>query len=613
MSGAPAAGAPAEWDPRRAVSAAGLLAIFNAAGVLDAGDVHVASRLGARCGERDEAVLLACALAVRAPRLGHVCIDLERVAQTVTVDADRPVRIAELPWPEPGDWRARMASSVLVRPGRPDDIAPLRLDGSLLYLRRCLADEERVARDVIDRATAVHAPADEAALRESLTRLFPDAGDELQRAAAERVARGRFTVISGGPGTGKTTAVARALAVVCEQARAHGSAMPTIAVTAPTGKAAERLGEAIAAQIGGLAIDEEVRGALARLEGTTLHRLLGVRPDGVDHGRDAPLPHDVVVVDEASMVSLALMARLVGALRDDARLVLVGDAGQLASVEAGAVLGDIVGPAADGPVPGPLGASIVVLHHVHRFGPDIGALAAAVRAGDHDLVIRLLTAGGPQVDWISAGAARRDDGALHRAVVAAGRAVQTAAAGGDAPGALAAMGEFRVLCAHRRGPAGVAAWTALIERWLGDVVDGYAPQQEWYTGRPVLVTENDYGMGLFNGDSGVVVLGDGGRPAVAFARGPQIVEVSPYRLGTVETVHAMTIHKSQGSQFATVAVIVPDAASQLLTRELLYTAITRARTGLLLVGTEAAIRDAVRRPIARASGLRARLWGEPAG
>jgi exodeoxyribonuclease V alpha subunit len=377
------------------------------------------------------------------------------------------------------------------------------------------------------------------------------------------------------------------------------------------------------------------------LSASTLHRLLGWRPDSRSrfrHDRANRLPHDVVVVDETSMVSLSLMTRLVEAIRPDARLVLVGDPGQLTSIEAGAVLGDIVGPAADGllmrpeararlseaigqevaagdrPSGATVGDGIVVLDRVHRFGGAIAAVAEAVRRGDADAVTGPLDAGGDEVTWIPVDVA--DPGAeealapVRDCAVATARTVIETAGAGEADRAIAALGAFRVLCAHRRGEHGVATWMARIEGWLAEEVEGFGASGPWYVGRPLLVTEDDYGLRLYNGDTGVVVATAPDRVSAAFERRGEIVRFSPTRLAAVDTVYAMTVHKSQGSQFDTAAVLLPGPRSQILTRELLYTAMTRARERLVLAGTEEAIRAAVGRPVARASGLGWRLWGK---
>ena len=303
------------------------------------------------------------------------------------------------------------------------------------------------------------------------------------------------------------------------------------------------------------------------------------------------------------MVSLWLMARLLEAVRPDARVMLVGDPGQLTAIEAGAVLRDIVGP---GTGTG-FGAGIVVLERVHRFGESIASVADAIRRGDGDGTVSALRAGaGDEVQWIEADAAEGPLDAVRTGAIAAGDAVVAAALAGDAAGALRALGSFRVLCAHRRGPHGVATWTGEVERWLSGALDGFDVAERDYVGRPLLITENDHELRLYNGDTGVIVLGPDGRMVAAFENG----SFAPTRLAAVETVYAMTIHKSQGSQFDTAAVLLPDPNSRILTRELLYTAVTRARERLLVVGTEEMVRAAVARPVARATGLRERLWGD---
>jgi exodeoxyribonuclease V alpha subunit len=654
-------------EARFARHASGLLRQFNLAGVLSASDVHVARALGSLTGDDDETVMLATALAVRAPRLGHVLVDLDRIRETAAVDTDEPVNLGTLDWPEPTGWVQRVSASPLVGPDAAtadQPSAPLRLLGSWLYLDRYWAEELQVARALLTMDAVPAGELDPGVLSDGLKRLFGPTGDERQRLAADCAVRQRFAVVAGGPGTGKTTTVARIVALLYEQACASGRRPPLVALAAPTGKAAARLQEAVHAEAVGLAVDDQVRAQLLTLRATTLHRLLGWRPGSNSrfaHSREQRLAHDAVIVDETSMVSLSLMARLIEALRTTSRLVLVGDPGQLASIEAGAVLGDIVGPAADlseiadvpaaarpaggrradrlGDVPAaarPAGGrradrlgdvpaaapkaggqqaerarfsrGIVVLERVHRFGGGIAELATAIRRGDAERVLALLTDPPDGVTWIDTDLL--DDAPLapvRTAALDAAREVVHAAAAGDASHALAALGAFRILCAHRRGPYGVAGWTIRLERWLADAIDSLNADERWYVGRPLLVTENDYELGLNNGDTGVVVR-SGDRAVAAFERAGGVVEHSPSRLGAIETVYAMTIHKSQGSQFDAAAVLLPEPGSRILTRELLYTAATRARRQLTVVGTHEAVRAAVERPVARASGLRWRLW-----
>ena len=635
------------FDVRRAHRATGVLAAFNDAGVLVAGDVHVATRLSALVSEDDERVLLAAALAVRAPRLGHVCVDLGDVATAVSTEIDGAPDLASLPWPPAATWRRLVVASPLVADGEEaGDGRPLRLVGDLLYLSRNWSEERQVAQDLLRRADAPLEGVDVPLLRRGLDELFPEQGDTErddaeQRLAAATSALRRLTVVAGGPGTGKTRTVARILALLCGQVSEAGpQALPRIALAAPTGKAAARLGQEVGVAVGEMPVPDEVRKHLKAVEPMTLHRLLGWRPDSHSrfrHDRRNRLPHDVVIVDETSMVSLSMMARVVEAVRDQARLVLVGDPRQLASVEAGAVLGDVVGPAAEAlqlrphaqrtladvtrhDVPSvtgraPIGDGIVVLRTSYRYSGAIAKLAEAVQRGDDDAVMAILGADDAAVQWVpqESGLLPSDEdlGVVRERVVATGRRVVEQAARGDDEGALAALTEFRVLCAHRRGPYGVASWAARVEGWLAAAMPGYGADGRWYVGRPLLVTRNDRQLGLSNGDTGVVVrAGDG--VTAAFERRGKVERVGPSRLDAVESVHAMTIHKAQGSQFGAVAVVLPDADSPILSRELCYTALTRAEKRLIVVGSEAAVRTAVRRPIARASGLRARLWEQDA-
>lgn len=563
-------------DIEMAIGASGLLREFNEAGVLEIADVHVAQRITALGKESDETVALAVALAVRALRSGSVCVDL------TTVAADSP----DLPWPEPSSWLAAVSASGLVG-------TVLRLyDERLLYLDRYWREEEQVCADLLGllvSGATVESPAVE--------RLFPT-GYEEQRAAAEIALSQSVTVLTGGPGTGKTTTIARLLALLADQAERAGHAGFRIALAAPTGKAAARLTEAVKAEVERL--DDVDRDRLTGLQAVTLHRLLGSRPDTsvrFRHNRGNRLPHAVIVVDETSMVSLTMMARLLEAVRPDARLILVGDADQLASVEAGAVLADLV----DG-LSARADVRVAALRTSHRFGESIGALADAIRAGDADLVVELLRAGDEHIEWID----DENPAAQLRSILVphAIRLREAAMLGADTV-ALATLDEHRLLCAHRRGPFGVQQWNRQVEQWLSEET-GLPPWSEWYAGRPLLVTANDYALKISNGDTGVVMSGpDGLRAVISGATGP--LDFSTSRLADVDTMHALTIHKSQGSQVDEVTALIPSADSRLLTRELFYTAVTRAKRKVRVVGSEASIRVAIERRVARASGLAKRL------
>ncbi|KUH95751.1 exodeoxyribonuclease V subunit alpha [Mycobacterium sp. IS-3022] len=556
-----------EW--RRAISASGLLRTFTDAEVLDAPDVHVAQRLCALAKAPDERVSLAVALLVRALRSGSVCLNLRT--------AERQVGLDGLPWPAIDDWHGAITAHPLT--GQP---SALRVDGDLLYLDRYWLEEQQVCDDILSRLAArASQPAPE------LDRLFP-AGFEEQRAAAKLALSQGLTVLTGGPGTGKTTTVARLLALLASGTRLR------IALAAPTGKAAARLQEAVQLEVDKLPVSD--REALAGLHATTLHRLLGSRPDTsarFRHHRGNRLPHDVIVVDETSMVSLTMMARLLEAVRPDARLILVGDPDQLASVEAGAVLADLVD--------GLGGDRIAELKTSHRFGESIGRLATAIRTGDADTVVEVLRAGGEHIEWFDT---EEPSEHLRKVLVPLAVELHRAAVLGDDEAALAILNEHRLLCAHRRGPFGVRYWNHQVERWLAELT-GEPIWSAWYVGRPVLVTANDYGLNLYNGDTGVTVLRDGVLRAVV--AGTERLEFATSRLADVDTMHAMTIHKSQGSQADEVTVLLPPEDSRLLIRELFYTAVTRAKKKIRVVGPEASVRAAVQRRAARASGLAQRL------
>ncbi len=632
----------------------GVLAPFVEAGVFGAYEVQfAASVLRLRPGLGAEE-LLALAVAARAPRFGHVCTPLDSMA----------VRLAELdgedveglPWPPADVWAASLRRSAVVATASPTDDGPVRplvWDADRLYLHRYWYYELAIADDLARRCAPVppggelgsEASGDE--VDRVLDALFGAAGSDpvdLQRLAARRALAPGVSIIAGGPGTGKTYTVARLLAAAHLVAAERGRPL-SVALAAPTGKAAARMGEAVQAAVGEIHLAEgvgDVAELVAATEPTTIHALLGWSDrTHFRHDRDHPLPEDMVIVDETSMVSLPLMAKLLAAVRPEASVVLVGDPFQLASIEAGTVMSDVVGPASGtgevgGSDPSPSGAvvaiptlwdsladpdpdpdpapaglladRVTVLRTMRRFGGDstIAALADAVRTGDRAVALALLEEGADDLRWV-----RPDDATgladVADLLVAVGEELVLAALGGDGTGALDAAGRVKVLAATRRGPNSMADWTDRIERGILARIPTFHPERRWHVGRPVLVTANDRANRVFNGDTGVVLEGEEGME-VTLASGDGLRRLAPSRLDRVETWWAMTIHKSQGSEFPHAVVALPDQQSPILTRELLYTAVTRARDRLTIVGSAGAVERAIARPLARASGLRDRLW-----
>ena len=595
------------FDRRYALSAKGELADLNAAGVIEAADVHVATRLADLVEETDALVRVTLALAVRAAREGSTRLDPEHARELLAEgeESPDPATGQRVEVPTSGcalgdtstqDWLDRVRGSALAEQG------VLVVEHDLVYLDRYHREEVQVATDLARRAADEAPPVDTAVLEAGLERVFPGESWTEQRDAVRAAASRLVTVLAGGPGTGKTSTVAGLLTLLLEQAEASGR-RPRIALAAPTGKAAARLRESVVGSLQHL--PEQDRARLGTdIDAVTVHRLLGWRPDSGNRfrrDRGNPLPHDIVVVDEASMLSLTLTARLLEALRPTTRLLLVGDPDQLASVEAGAVLADLVAGYAgreDGPV--------VRLSTSHRFGQEIGALAEAVRVGDADRVVEILTSATPggAVEMLPVEDVLGADEVLRLRLLEHALRLRDLALAGDHAGALRELGEQRLLCAHRDGPWGVGPWNDRVERWLGEATD-YSGRQ--LVGRPLLVTTNDRGLGLYNGDTGVMALRADDRLVGVFGDPTAPLVHAATSLADVDTAHAMTIHKSQGSQARTVTVLLPDEDSRLLTRELLYTAITRAQESVVLVGSEAAVRAAVGRRTQRATGLRHRV------
>lgn len=618
------------------------LEALRASGELADIDVHFA-KLATRLADSDAPELwLGAGLASRATAAGHVCVDLAEVAGS-GLPAERSV----VTIPSTGELRRVLgASTVVTTPdrARAGERRPLVLDDrDRLYLYRYWQYQSMLATSLLElvRDERKVDAVDTASLRERLDALFPRGDDadssemDGQRVAAAVAALRRLCIVSGGPGTGKTTTVTKILALLVG---ASTERPPRIALAAPTGKAAARMVASIREAKSRLALAAHVADAIPD-DAKTLHRLLGYRHGSVRfrHDRNEPLPLDIVVVDEASMVDLAMMAKLVDALPPHARLILIGDRDQLASVEAGAVLGDLcarpmgfsptmaarlaevsgesvptIEPEATISDTPAIADSIVLLTRSYRFRSDsgIGAAALAVNAGDAERALAVLE-GSDHADVTRADLHALED--IVRDTVL--EAWDTVASEDDPARVFEAFDRLRVLCARRTGPYGVAAMNDLVETVLSERgrIDRRSP---WYRGRPVLVTENDYGLRLFNGDIGIVMPDpeSGGARRVVFPADDQgFRKIAPARLPAHETAFAMTVHKSQGSEFDRVVLVMPDEASPLLTRELVYTGLTRARSRATIVSDPAILRASITAAVRRSSGLRDALWGATVG
>ncbi len=635
-------------------------------------DLHFArllARLSEGAGFSPE-VELAAALVSANTRQGHICLDLGKLSETglpgqapaESFPLDLPGRPASafppdaqtpMFFPSGPAWREKLLASGVV--GGPGDYKPLIVDErGRLYLYRYWEYQHKLAEGLRERIVEPPAFSGTGGLEEQLGRLFPESGGgeaDWQKIAAFAAVRKNFCVVSGGPGTGKTTTVIKILALLLE--RAHPG-KPRIALAAPTGKAAARLQEAIKSARGRLDCSEWIKEAIPG-SASTLHRLLGSVQGSpyFKYNADNPLPVDVMVVDEASMVDLALMAKLVMALPPRARLILLGDKDQLSSVEAGAVLGDICdtgearapsrefAEACEALCQCPLGLDpagganeagdcIIELRRSYRFPADsgIGGLSQAVRDRNPDGALAILKSGTcsdlRRHDWGPSGSGP-PPGALRDEVVEGFRSYWEIVADSEvrenSPEALQEVfdrfNDFRILCAVRMGSRGVGALNALVEDAL-DARGVARRDRPWYPGKPVMVLRNDYNLRLFNGDVGIYLpRAAGGTPdfRVFFpGREGRFRHFHPARLPEHETVYAMTVHKSQGSEFGNVLFVLPDGDSRVLTRELVYTAITRARRRLSIWGSETTLKAGLRGSTTRLSGLSDALWrGTPKG
>jgi exodeoxyribonuclease V alpha subunit len=701
---------------------------FVDAGLLADADVHTVALVAPRYGEHDVERMLGLAFAARAPRVGHAGVRLEALPDLL--DAERDARHAErqqraaparhvndlamsdadepnaaeddaspdpLPWPaDKNAWAAHVLTSPLV--GEPSDaqtpfVRQPIATGALLLSRRMYSEQVRLAEAIRGRLTSTAlSPPIPAGFDATLARLFPDRDGEESRAAVEVAAKHALALVVGGPGTGKTFSVSRLLAALLAPTGTEAS-RPHVALAAPTGKAAARMREALRESVdpkkkNKLELDAATRDAILALPAETLHRLLGVRPDGsCRHDKNNPLAADLVIVDEVSMVDLTLMRRLVEAVRTDARLVLLGDRDQLASVEAGSVLADLVEAAAHPP----LKAHLRQFKTSRRFAsaPDIGLVAACLQSyvtGHPDVVARApseaqrtalalgvlceregahatdethhaATAKDAPTEGTDAtkpahyratrrvehlgpperptrGAARPSDAQIARLVapylegfdalapvdepasktknvprIGYAALVKQHCGGRKEPAddvlraILDAFDRYRVLAVHRAGPLGVAG----LERALAAKVRDYLNVKgsgAYWIGKPILITQNAYDVGLMNGDVGIILPRGEGSAAVFPGEAPGTVRsVATARLPPHEGALAMTVHKSQGSQFERVALVLAGRSSPIQTRELVYTGVTRAKNQLAWLGDASELKDALDRRVTRESGL----------
>jgi|AntRauTorckE6833_2_1112554.scaffolds.fasta_scaffold02209_6 exodeoxyribonuclease V alpha subunit len=576
----------------------------------------------------EEAVLLAAAFTSRTYREGNVCLQLGDVAgQDIFNELRFTPKIPSL-----DDWLTMLRESPPV--GQAGDFTPLTLDQNRLYLNKLWQYEQNLAKQLLDKSTRANPQINQKVLSEGLHRLFKHSTEtlDLQQLAAVQALHNNFTVISGGPGTGKTTIIIRLLVLMIEQGHAFGTS-PAIAMAAPTGKAAARMEKSILDARSSLDIRDSIKEAIPD-EAVTIHQLLGARRHSSTfrYNSENPLPYDVVIIDEASMIDQVLMSKLVGALLEKTKLILLGDKDQLASVEAGAVLGDICGnqpqnyisreraeafKALNTPIPddhitdqpAPLTDNVVLLKKSYRFDKDssIGRLARSINAGRAEETNAILQ----DEKFDDAERVTVDSHTQFRGMMAQiiTPYIKVVPEHKSIEEAFRAFNTNQILAAHRRGPWGVNVINSSIEATLRKQ-KFIPPFEQWYPGKPIIINRNDYALDLNNGDLGICLADDEGELVVYFEQEQMTRGIEPSRLPDFSPAYALTIHKSQGSEFENVSIVLPEEASKILSRELLYTAVTRAKKSVKIVGRPEMVTQAVNRKLARNSGLANLLWNE---
>jgi exodeoxyribonuclease V alpha subunit len=607
-------------------------------------DKHFALFIGRLANNHSLSASLAAALVSRNTGAGNICLDLAEHAGKPLLPSSRETSRDAYVCPSLPDWTEFLIQSGVVAQGEGD--TPLVLDESnRLYLRRYWQYEKFISRFIQERATPFLQDLNVPKLGKDLKKLYqkhPSGKIDWQQVAAIAAATRSFSVISGGPGTGKTTTVAKILALLIGQN--SNNRQLRILLGAPTGKAASRLQQAITAA--GL-----LQSGSAPLQAATLHRMLGYIPNSpyFRHNAENPLAADIVVIDEASMIDLPLLAKLMLAVPASARLILLGDRHQLASVQPGSVLGDICrseimpnfssefceliaelsscsivpsSPSGTKTVSPSLQDSFVELVQNYRFSPESGIakLSMAVREGDGDGALDIiLKAEDGSITWSEIPAPADFEKKLQSSPNISRFASMQQNLEPDS--CFNHLDSFRILCALRSGPFGMERVNTLLEQQLvpqfhsdirGDITAQFKGMKTFLPYRPVMVTENDYNLQLFNGDVGLILPDPENQQSVrAFFKGEDGIlrGLAPALLPGHETVFALTVHKSQGSEFNRVLLILPDRDSPLLTRELLYTAITRSREKVEIWGRKSIFVSAVKRRIKRTSGLAEALWG----
>ncbi|MEO2042631.1 MAG: exodeoxyribonuclease V subunit alpha [Pirellulales bacterium] len=508
-------------------------------------------------------------LALRSVRDGHTCVDFDNIQEWAGgIEIGAP---GAPDWPlQPTTWldSLRAVGSLV---GDSSSRCPFIIDGHLFYLARALSEEQDIA-DVLMRDSCMH-----------------------------------VYVLLGGPGTGKTTKIAHDLVERFSVLPAEGP-WPRLGLAAPTGKAASRMTDVLRQRCVEAGATPSVIAAVTAEPARTVHKLLDYnpsRPQPFRYHSSNRLPYDIVIVDEASMLSSSLMYHLLISLAEDAEIILVGDPDQLASVDAGTVLGDIANFRSSQFSQHPLHNKIEELRTVHRAkdAPGILALAESIRAGDVAQTLTVLQAGHADVQWIEPTDGRAVEDLLAE-IGSHAKRLQGAAQQADLDTILQIQQELQVLCAHRGGGTGVSQWNARIESRLG-----ISPATSWYVGQPIMITRNCRSLALFNGDVGVIVRSDDSedRFEAVFGQPGQHVRVPVSRLEDVATVHAITIHKSQGSEYQHAIVVLPEHRSRIVTRELFYTAVTRAIKKVTIVSPQDVLETAIKKPIRRATGLIKRM------